>query len=275
MSIEVILSSKGKEKLINENFIYNYEKTLVNQTQYWRCEQRRKLYCHGSVKTIKVNGNYKIISCEEHNHLASPEQVLKQTFNLELKKAAKETSLPPSRIHQELYSKLTKDEAFYVNNYNAARQVIKNARKDLVPREPQNVHEFEVPDMFSSFLLTDVSDIKENRVIIFCQPNHAKLLCESETVLMDGTFSIVSKLFYQLYTIHGLVSRINNETMPLVYCLMTSKSSDAYRLLFTTLKSVFKEKYDYEFDPTSFLIDFEIAAINIIKEVCPEIKPCV
>ncbi|POG64927.1 hypothetical protein GLOIN_2v1671146, partial [Rhizophagus irregularis DAOM 181602=DAOM 197198] len=53
---------------------------------------------------------------------------------------------------------------------------------------------------------------------------------------MDGMFKIVSRIFYQLYTIHGPVgAEENSRILPLVYVLMSGKSKELYQVLFQNL----------------------------------------
>lgn len=189
------------------------------------------------------------------------------TFRENLKQAAKNSSHPPSRIRQELYSKLTPDEAFFVPNSSASRQTINRVRRKNSLPQPATIHEFEVQEEYKDFVLADVSDGDGNRVIILCQRKHLKLLADSKELMMDGTFSTVS-LFYQLYTIFGqsCPESAPHHLVPVVYCLMSSKSSDCYRLLFETLIEVM-ESENLNLDPERILIDFEEAVIKVIRDV--------
>lgn len=53
-------------------------------------------------------------------------------------------------------------------------------------------------------------------------------------ILCDGTFATVPTLFYQLYTIHGIV---RDFTFPLVYLLSTRNHEEFYRQILSHLKA--------------------------------------
>lgn len=57
-------------------------------------------------------------------------------------------------------------------------------------------------------------------------------------MLCDGTFKTVPRLFYQLYTFHG-VKKIGDRVVsfPFAYALMSSKTEEAYTHLFTVSTS--------------------------------------
>ena len=85
---------------------------------------------------------------------------------------------------------------------------------------------------------------------------------------MDGTFAVCPSLFYQLYTMHGV---IKDTTVPLVYCLLRSKTKEKYEEMFAALKNL-----NAMLDPHEVTIDFEIAAIEALKSSFPKanIKGC-
>jgi len=73
----------------------------------------------------------------------------------------------------------------------------------------------------------------------------------------DGTFSSCPNLFYQFYTIHAV---FHTEIISLVYALLPDKKETTYVKLFQALKSI-----KFGLCPKSFVVDFEKAAINAIK----------
>ena len=64
-------------------------------------------------------------------------------------------------------------------------------------------------------------------------------------------------LFEQLYTIHALTTI---GTIPCVYALLTNKQQATYTTLLNELKNI-----EARLDPSSVMIDFEIAVINSIN----------
>lgn len=60
-----------------------------------------------------------------------------------------------------------------------------------------------------------INDGLSNIVIFTCHEN-LKLLCKSQTIYIDGTFSYCPKYFVQFFVIHGF---INKYYVPLVFCI--------------------------------------------------------
>jgi len=75
--------------------------------------------------------------------------------------------------------------------------------------------------------------------------------------LIDGTFKTSPKLFYQEYTIHGAYQ---DETFPLVYALLPSKTAPTYSRLFRELKAL-----KPSLAPRVVLMDFERAVMKVLK----------
>jgi hypothetical protein len=85
-------------------------------------------------------------------------------------------------------------------------------------------------------LLNDIKADDGSRVMLFSKIAHVAVLCESSVFFMDGTFKVVTKLFYQLYTIHGFIDSNNpRKTVALVYVDLTNKRQSSYDLLFKKL----------------------------------------
>ena len=89
---------------------------------------------------------------------------------------------------------------------------------------------------------------------------------------MDGTFFVVPSIMTQLFSIHGY---IQGQIVPLVFCLMSRKTTQAYSEAFF---SITKLACDWNIDlkPLKIISDFEKAIINTAKEFFPyaECKGC-
>ena len=79
---------------------------------------------------------------------------------------------------------------------------------------------------------------------------------------MDGTFKTAPQPFTQVYNIHGLV---NGRTITCVYALLKNKTQDTYNKLFEKLAS-----FNTYLNPSSIMIDFELAVLNSLQNVFPE-----
>ena len=107
-----------------------------------------------------------------------------------------------------------------------------------------------------------------NRFNIFTTTRNLDELEFSAKWALDVTFAVCASLFYQLNTMHGI---IKDTTVPLVYCLMRSKTKEKYEELFAALKNL-----NAMLDPYEVAIDFQIAAIEAQKSSFPNanIKGC-
>jgi hypothetical protein len=81
------------------------------------------------------------------------------------------------------------------------------AHNEKMPHIPKDIN-FEIPVEFSTttehkpFILLDHSYSKgTKRILMFCCEEQFKLMCESNDLYMDGTFSITPALFKQTYII--------------------------------------------------------------------------
>ena len=127
---------------------------------------------------------------------------------------------------------------------------------------PLSTSVLNVPDLRTTirrepFYALDSGKEDPNRFIIFTTTQNLDELEFSAKRAVDGTFAICLSLFYQLYTMHGI---IKDTTVPLVYCLMRNKLKEKYEELFAALKNL-----NAMLDPHEVTIDFETAAIEALK----------
>ena len=105
-------------------------------------------------------------------------------------------------------------------------------------KEPKSLEEIGIPAELKMtldqkpFLLSDLN-IGEKKILIFSTKSNIRRLFSSLYIMWDGTFSVVPHLFYQLWTIHGYVGLNSNRMcVPLVYVLMSGKSTELYSQVF-------------------------------------------
>ena len=123
-------------------------------------------------------------------------------------------------------------------------------------------HEYQITGRGERFLFFDggVEDI--NRMFIFATNDGIDMLANSSRWFGDGTFKLCPQVFSQIYTIHALV---NHEVLLCVFALLPSKPEIVYEQFFTTVCNAVRN--DNSNDPDGFLVDFETAAINAIRNV--------
>ena len=77
-------------------------------------------------------------------------------------------------------------------------------------------------------------------------------------------FKCCSALFYQLYTVHGV---LNGHTIPLVYMLLKRKTKELYLRALNELKEINPCP-----QPSQITIDFEIACLLAFEELFPKVS---
>jgi hypothetical protein len=82
------------------------------------------------------------------------------------------------------------------------------------PVEPADLDSLDIPP--GQPLLIDIKADDGSRILLFGKIEHVAALSVSSMFLMDGTFKVVTRLFYQLYTIHGFIG--NDDKGKLYLC---------------------------------------------------------
>ena len=101
----------------------------------------------------------------------------------------------------------------------------------------------------------------EDRVIMFATDANIKLLCEAQTIYVDGTFQTCPSLFYQVFTIDAFK---NGRQFPLVYALLPNKSRATYVRAFELVKQKAHSLY-VSHEPQIILSDFELAIKQAVE----------
>ena len=126
-------------------------------------------------------------------------------------------------------------------------------------------HEYQMTGTVERFLLFDTGVGDVNRMLVFATDDGIDMLANSSKWFGDGTFKLCPQIFPQIYTTHALV---NHEVLPCVFALLPSKAEIVYEQLFTTVCNAVRNNNGN--DPDGFLVDFETAAINAIRNVLPQ-----
>lgn len=228
----------------------------------WTCTKRK---CKSF---LKINNLNNIEECNlEHNHEKDSENILdRQALSNNLKRKAQENLERPTKlICQELLvngdiEQLTAHDVFRV------RQNIHASRSSKLPKLPKTLTELhEALDNYD--VITNrgenfkfINDCETNIVIFTCSHN-LEILRKMKIVFVDGTFKSCPKLFYQLFTIHGVK---DNNYFPLVFFLLPNKNSTTYIQAFRFI--------EHHRRPEIIFADFEKAIHLAVSEVWPQSK---
>ena len=111
------------------------------------------------------------------------------------------------------------------------------------------------------------------RHLIFATDQQLDLLRTAERWHGDATFGITPTPWYQVYSIHAFI-RVGEllTQVPLVFVLMARKRACDYRAVFLKILDLLKVE-GREFPAvTEFMMDFEAAVWQVLKDVLPHVK---
>lgn len=149
---------------------------------------------------------------KSHSHQPDARVLGKKKVTHKMKTLAKTTHMGSRQIVQTAMTNVKNATAAIIPSSAQLRQTVNRIRMDPdAPKNPKNLSELRFSDKFSKtidsgkdFILYDRHEDGDNdRLIIFGTMDNLDFLVRCDGLFMDGTFGIVPKLFYQLYTIHG------------------------------------------------------------------------
>lgn len=213
----------------------------------------------------------------DHIHEVNVQKLERQILRTACKrKATDQISERPSKIISSELVKMDEDN-LQREDIKRVRQSVYRERRKLFPAQPKNREEFHnilenigfITSKDENFVLAN--DSESGIVILGCEAN-LKFLCSDVEFFADGTFKCCPKYFAQLYTIHGFK---NGHYIPLVFCLLPSKSGDCYRKMFELLQQCCQQ-FNLTLKVETIHLDFEERMHTVIRELYPNvvIKSC-
>lgn len=196
------------------------------------------------------------------------------------RRAEQHPNEPPSAIFRDEVSEVTNDEV--VMSLPERNDLIRNIYRIQNKNRPENVNLLENliiqppydrtrnGELFHQY--DSGIDEDGDRFLLFYTEKNMERLCGSRIILCDGTFRVVPSMFFQLYSIHGVVQ---GYTFPLVYCLSTRKTESFYTRMLNQLIS-HANQLNLQLNPDIVMSDFELAFINAATICFPnsQIKGC-
>ena len=268
LSIEIIKTTKAKNKAYLQGFLYTLNRVSAAGNQYWVCEKRG--LCNARINTtqegivIKPTGVSEIISSHSHGPVPGRSQMLKAYQSM--KECASNSGEKPRLILSKGIAKLDETSLIALPRLDSVKRTIR--RHKCLDQETSvnqaSAAEMIIPDKYritlkgELFLIHDSGIGDSNRMLIFSAPKMLSLLQESQSWYADGTFKVVPEQFFQLYTIHA---EKGSTIIPCIYALLTNKTQATYRKLCTKILEI-----NPELNPFLIMVDFEKAAINAFEE---------
>lgn len=263
--------------LLHAGHKYNFVKTNMCGTTNWRCVNKN--ICSTSI-TLTAD-NKEIV--KEAKHVCLPDyERNKIDFTMSLAKQEVCLNMAPiPEIFEKHYYKLHKLDSDHTfgqgemlspeelptfsskkDTLYRARYKFLNVKKSKFLR-PQDV---QLPDsLVSDFFLYD--DGVEEKIIIFGTRLAKATLKTVDIVYVDGTFRCCPIPFYQLFSVHADITHESGTVcfVPLLFALLPNKSQTTYERLFKILK------YQFFMNISTFKCDYELAIIQAIKAIYPDI----
>ncbi|XP_065324581.1 uncharacterized protein LOC135931423 isoform X2 [Gordionus sp. m RMFG-2023] len=229
-----VKSQKGKPLLFFQDYLYRQDYQKDNKIHY-RC---RKVGCKASCKFDVI-----YITSGLHEHQNEIDIFEKLRTHEVLEDIVAENSLETRHnIYEKAINKRfleTPNINFYLEampSFISLKSTIDRLLQKIRPPLPQSVDsivllpEYITTNRGDIFLINN-DDNNNNKLLVFGTCSMLKLIetCDNDTIYMVGTFYVVPRLYYQLYTIHVLYQ----ETMiPIVYALLPDKTRATYIDLF-------------------------------------------
>ncbi|KAF8785187.1 hypothetical protein HNY73_010761 [Argiope bruennichi] len=270
--LDLIKTSKNKDSAIFDGYRYRLHRTNKQNISSWLCMKEKSPNCRGTL----ISKDGKVLHVSSHNckpDVAATEIAKKLCT---VKKRVREEGSSISKIYMQEMSPLFHrghDYAGSIPTLSAIRRQLNRIRqKDqgaiLEPKISQDIilDDDIIMDDGSGFLLDDVNS--DNRILIFASSKGRNTLKNNKHFLMDGTFKSCSMQFCQIYTIHAVLTKSNQEDrtiVPIVFSLLPRKNSETYSKLFTVLK-------DAGWNPYSITMDFEAAVLKELERLFPSVK---
>ncbi|CAF1931047.1 unnamed protein product [Rotaria magnacalcarata] len=231
-------SNKGKPIIIYKNYFFKCNKTTESK-KYWVCNEKAcGVYVH-----TNINGEFICIK-GDHNHSSNPDEVTVKLLRDKMKERilAETTSITKICDEEIVKANISKGATALIPTVVEFRSNMSKARRKKTP----------------------IFSIKrgQDRILIFASDQQLKLLYESSTIFMDGTFDIAPAPFKQVYLIHA---ENFGQGLPVAFCLLPNKRGRTYLELFERLKEqaiLLKTK----FDPKRIITDFEPGLLPVIQQ---------
>ncbi|CAF4823862.1 unnamed protein product [Rotaria socialis] len=270
----------GGDMLFMEESIYLFQsKSDKLMKKLWRC-QRRDKKCRAVVYTDSTSASYLGNNGIDHNHPTDLLLVKKHHLINDLKRKVEDLTVNvPAAVDQGIANLGLDNEAMV--NFPLPKAVVRTIyrhRANMFPPLP-NDQTFEIPKQFSqtkrreSIIIYDGYKKKyDGRLLLFSTNELLQQLCETELILVDGTFASAPIGFEQLVIIMG---NINGEGVPLVWALTSNRKQQTYDKIWSEIIN-WSLKKESRMKVKRFILDFEAAQRNSIERhfVGAEITGC-
>ena len=148
--------------------------------------------------------------------------------------------------------------------YPVDREFLKNPFEFLINLNPTIVSSNSFPFCISEMKFYNFRLKRTEHYMILSTSFQLKIFSETKQLFIDGTFQSCPKTFYQILIIHG-TDPITKLKIPIMFILMSSRSTEIYESVFFQLKYIIFS-YNLPINVYKFHADFEKALVNSFKK---------
>ena len=267
-----IYTQRNKEKFFSDGYLYIFDKVSKKDSslKFWRCE--RKDECKARLHT---RDNVVIKELNQHSHSPCPSSMEVAVVRTNLKFQAQESQENPASILNSVTSEIPQAVQGTLPTSEAMKQTIRRMRNrtSCAPPNPRNAEELVLPIEYTqyssfenpseNFLIAD-SGTDNSRILIFGRQSWTSFLVDSTVWFCDGTFKLSPLIFDQVYVV---MAKRYNSVHPVLYALLPDKSRSTYIRMFEMIQSAIPGV-----NPTRISCDYEIAAIQAMRQCFPEVN---
>ena len=194
---------------------------------------------------------------DSHNHPTCSFEVRRGLVLKEIQKRVHANpTLPVRRVYDEVIE-IDSGDSDDCPAFSNVRSRIKRFRSEFIPGIPKSIQDVVFDgDWAKTWKGRTFLSHQENNVgiAVFTTKKLLKALHKADCLYVDGTFRTAPKPYQQFFTMHG---KLNGFVVPLVFVLMTGKSSYQYRRVFQHVKQQVLHVTGHPLAPCKIVCDFE------------------
>lgn len=194
---------------------------------------------------------------DTHNHPTCSFEVRRGLVLKEMNKRIQQNpTLPVRRVYEDVIQ-IDSGDSDDCPIFTNVRSRAKRFRSKFMPSIPRNIQDVVVDGVWAKtwkgrkFLTYQDNNIG---VAVFTTKRLCKALQKADCLYVDGTFRTAPHPYKQFLTIHG---KLNGFVVPMVFVLMTGKTSFQYRRVFAHVKQQVLLVTGQPLAPTKVVCDFE------------------
>ena len=268
--VQIIEGGRGGKLLVHLG--HRSQRNKVRTTGiYWRCCAQQ---CACTLKTNVfdigfADNRINVINIGNHNHPPPQDGISRQIVVNRIKAVILEDpTIPIKRAYDETVARIQRDAAIPpegIPEFHNIRAQLQWAKAINMPPIPVIVDDVVIDGVWAETwrgVRNLIAIDNDWGIVLFGTDADLRLLRESRTIFLDGTFRSAPRPYTQLFTIHGVQQ---GRALNFVSCLMTDRNIGSYRQVFQILKREIRRITHHRWRPLNAVMDFELATISAFE----------